>query len=309
MKSLIMIATLFSVLHCYAQVDMKIVPWEKFESPVEEFTVETPAAFQISGDAEPKSSRSYVARVDDTFVYVFSDPVREPRYYSTINGFLKDWGKTIAEEKPETTPKTISFDDKFGYYQRAIIIRTAARIYVAQAISKKVDDPIAKRFISSFSIGDKRLTELAATVPEALKEMGASAPSKASGVGPGAGTGSGSGSGAGSGRGSGIGSGIGGGPVVPVKPPAVESPLTILAKPHPSYTDIARFYSISGKVNLRVTFLGSGQIGSVSAIQTLPFGLTDRAIEAARRITFQPKMQDGKAVSVTRLVEYTFAIY
>jgi len=132
-----------------------------------------------------------------------------------------------------------------------------------------------------------------------------------SGRGTGAGSGDGSGSGGGLGSGDGDGTGVGGNnpPPPPVRPVGVTQGLKILSKPRPGYTDAARQNNVQGTVVLRVTFLGSGQIGSISAVKGLPNGLTEMAIAAARRINFEPAKVNGIGQSVTRPVEYTFSIY
>lgn len=133
-----------------------------------------------------------------------------------------------------------------------------------------------------------------------------------SGRGTGAGSGDGSGSGGGLGSGNGDGTGPGGSgnpPPPPARPVGVTQGLKIISKPRPGYTDAARQNNIQGTVVLRVTFLGSGQIGSISAVKGLPNGLTEMAIAAARRINFEPAKRDGVGQSVTRPVEYTFSIY
>jgi protein TonB len=130
------------------------------------------------------------------------------------------------------------------------------------------------------------------------------------GTGVGSGDGSGSGSGLGSGNGSGTGRGNQGdddGP--PPRPTGVTQPLKILSKPRPGYTDAARQNNVQGTVILRVTFLPSGQIGSISAVKGLPYGLTEQAIAAARQMRFEPAKRDGIGQAVTRQVEYTFSIY
>jgi len=130
------------------------------------------------------------------------------------------------------------------------------------------------------------------------------------GSGDGSGLGSGSGGGSGSGTGGGIGDGNGkgiGGVPPPVK--KVTTAMVITSRPRPNYTDEARTNNVQGIVRLRVTFLASGQIGSVSPISTLPHGLTEQAIAAARNIRFEPMKVNGVAQTVTKQVEYTFSIY
>lgn len=129
------------------------------------------------------------------------------------------------------------------------------------------------------------------------------------GTGTGSGDGSGSGGGLGSGNGDGTGPGSGGPPPPPARPAGVTQGIKILSKPRPGYTDSARQANIQGTVILRVTFLGSGGIGSISTVKGLPNGLTEQAIAAARRINFEPAKRDGVGQTVTKQIEYTFSIY
>lgn len=131
------------------------------------------------------------------------------------------------------------------------------------------------------------------------------------GTGAGSGNGSGSGSGLGSGNGSGLGPGGGNddGNPPPPKAVGVTQGIKIISKPRPGYTDAARTNNIQGTVILRVTFLASGQIGSISPIKGLPNGLTEQAIAAARRIAFEPAKRDGQGQTVTKQIEYSFSIY
>jgi len=139
------------------------------------------------------------------------------------------------------------------------------------------------------------------------------------GTGQGSGRGTGAGSGIGSGMGSGIGNGIGGGrgdgvdgdgnEPPKVKPKGPTLGVSILSKPRPSYTDAARQNQVTGVVRLRVTFLASGQIGSVSPISGLSYGLTEQAIAAAKQIRFTPAQVNGVPTTVTKQIEYSFSIY
>ena len=45
------------------------------------------------------------------------------------------------------------------------------------------------------------------------------------------------------------------------------------------------------------------------AVQSLPFGLTERAIAAARMIRFRPATRDGRPVNVYMQLEYNFNLY
>lgn len=85
--------------------------------------------------------------------------------------------------------------------------------------------------------------------------------------------------------------------------------LAILSKPRPPYTKLGRRNMTEGVVKLRVTFLATGQIGSIDVFQTLPDGLTEQAIAAARNIKFKPKTVNGVPINVTKVVEYSFSIF
>ncbi len=106
------------------------------------------------------------------------------------------------------------------------------------------------------------------------------------------------------------GDGPGGGGERPPPPHVgVTQGIKIISKPRPGYTDAARQANIQGTVILRVTFLASGQVGGISPVKGLGSGLTEQAIAAARRISFEPAKNNGVAQSVTKQIEYTFSIY
>jgi TonB family protein len=87
------------------------------------------------------------------------------------------------------------------------------------------------------------------------------------------------------------------------------SAFSIISKPKATYTDAARQHNTEGSVLLKVTLLASGNVGGIRVIRGLPNGLTEQAIEAARQIKFEPKTVNGRPVSVTKTLEYTFEIY
>jgi TonB family protein len=89
----------------------------------------------------------------------------------------------------------------------------------------------------------------------------------------------------------------------------VEQRARLLFKPEPQYTEEARRNQITGSVVLRVVFASSGEVVQIRATRTLPFGLTERAIAAARQIRFVPAMKAGHPVSVFMQLEYNFNLY
>jgi TonB family protein len=89
----------------------------------------------------------------------------------------------------------------------------------------------------------------------------------------------------------------------------VTTDVKIISKPSAKYTDAARQNQFSGTVRLRVTFTASGQIGSVSPVGSLPYGLTEQAIAAAKSIRFEPAKKDGVPITKTKQIDYAFTLY
>jgi len=92
-------------------------------------------------------------------------------------------------------------------------------------------------------------------------------------------------------------------------PPQVTERARVLAKPEPQYTEEARRNAVTGTVVLRVVFSRTGEVTNIRAVQPLPFGLTERAIAAARMIRFRPATRDGRPVNVYMQLEYNFSLY
>jgi TonB family protein len=83
----------------------------------------------------------------------------------------------------------------------------------------------------------------------------------------------------------------------------------VIAKPEPQYSEEARRNLVMGTVVLRVVFSRTGEVTNIRAMQALPFGLTERAIAAARMIRFRPATRNGQAVNVSMQLEYNFNLY
>lgn len=153
------------------------------------------------------------------------------------------------------------------------------------------------------------------------------AQSKGPGEGEGIGSSRGLGIGAGDGPGVGPGSngntgcgenrtgccGSGGGPAGGIsgimRTSEVDQRARLLSKPEPQYTEEARRNQVSGTVMLRAIFASSGEVIQIRALNTLPFGLTERAIAAAHQIRFVPAIKNGQPVSVYMQLEYNFNLY
>jgi len=160
--------------------------------------------------------------------------------------------------------------------------------------------------------------------PRSTSKMESKGPGAGEGIGTGDGLGIGSGSGPGYGPGNhgntgdgpkeigccGEGGGTGAGRRGEFyRATEVEQKARLLSKPEPQYTEEARLNQVTGTVVLRVVFSSSGEVVQIRAVRTLPFGLTERAIAAARRIQFVPAVKGGQPVSVAMQLEYNFNLY
>jgi len=159
--------------------------------------------------------------------------------------------------------------------------------------------------------------------PKSKSTDPSSGPGKGNGIGDGTGTGigPGEGNGFGPGRGGNVGGGDfnagGGGPggggggdyskIFTGKD--VTTKAKLISKPEPQYTEDARKNQITGTVVLKVVFASSGQVTNIRTVSGLPYGLTERAIAAARQIKFTPATKDGHQVSMWMQLEYNFNLY
>jgi TonB family protein len=148
--------------------------------------------------------------------------------------------------------------------------------------------------------------------PSGVPAPPSSGPGSGAGIGrgAGAGVGSGDGGGLGPGRGGNLGGGnmgIGGGGSV--EPMTASLRPTILYREKAKYTEEARQNKVQGSVVLQVVFHANGTIADVKVVRGLPDGLTEKAIEAAKRIRFQPAVKNGAAVSVRGTLDFSFNLY
>jgi Gram-negative bacterial TonB protein C-terminal len=56
-------------------------------------------------------------------------------------------------------------------------------------------------------------------------------------------------------------------------------------------------------------FQSTGEVKVVHVLKRLPHGLTEQALQAAKRIEFEPALLDGVPVSQTIRVDYSFNRY
>ena len=86
-----------------------------------------------------------------------------------------------------------------------------------------------------------------------------------------------------------------------------DSPLVILRMPkaeHPEHESGPACFQ--GSVVLRVEFRFDGTIGTISMISERPKAAVEKAIQAARKIRFLPKVEDGYYITSSRTISFIF---
>lgn len=71
-------------------------------------------------------------------------------------------------------------------------------------------------------------------------------------------------------------------------------------KPLARYTDEARRHATTGIVRLHLKVNADGTVSDVMPLNTLPYGLTEAAVDAAKRIEFSPATLYGQPISEIR---------
>ena len=86
------------------------------------------------------------------------------------------------------------------------------------------------------------------------------------------------------------------------------TPVEILFKPNPVYTDEARNLKLEGEVLLEVSFSANGTLHVNKVVRGLGHGLDEAAIAAANKMRFKPAQRNGAPVDSTAVVHVVFQI-
>ena len=88
------------------------------------------------------------------------------------------------------------------------------------------------------------------------------------------------------------------------RPSGVTQMASITGPLEVAYTEDALLNRVEGRIVLQVVLCGNGRVSDITVDERLPFGLTERAIEAMRKIQFQPALKNS--VPVTVIVKQAF---
>jgi TonB family protein len=95
---------------------------------------------------------------------------------------------------------------------------------------------------------------------------------------------------------------------LPVGGPVSRPQIVPGTKVEPHYTELARKARLQGYVLLELTIDESGNVAEARVVKSLPFGLDQEAVEAARQWKFTPALRDGHPVQVFLDVPVRFAL-
>jgi TonB family protein len=79
------------------------------------------------------------------------------------------------------------------------------------------------------------------------------------------------------------------------------------SRPSPSLTDEAIANAVRGQVVLSAVLCKTSHVTDIQVIEGLPFGVTERAVEAAQQTKFSPAEKDGQPVSVATRFVFKFS--
>lgn len=98
------------------------------------------------------------------------------------------------------------------------------------------------------------------------------------------------------------------GPKVRTEEKAHLTPVEILYKPRPAYTEEARQLHVEGEVLVEVMFTAAGQLQVRRVVKGLGHGLDESALRAAQQIRFRPAQRDGSPYDSAALVHIVFEL-
>ncbi|HKY42510.1 MAG TPA: energy transducer TonB [Pyrinomonadaceae bacterium] len=287
----IYITLLVGVVYGQDNPDEQAASWQRYTVKGEEFSIEFPThpamtTYKRSGWGYRRDQwRRHLGAYADGVVYtVFGLDDGDPRQAlkASIEEIVSSSGSVRSTEK-DLSVNGFSGKQYFGSSplgETVQVFATKNRFYHFRVFGAKAEDPRVKQFFSSISLG-KKVEGIEVSdgqgVPFKPTDQFASSFIDTSGK-------------AFVGR-------------------EVDRKAILVMKPEPAYTDAARKKQITGTVVLKVVFSSDGSVVNIRTAAALPEGLTEKAIDAARKLKFIPAMKDGKFVSMWMQVEYNFNLY
>ncbi|HYV82778.1 MAG TPA: energy transducer TonB [Pyrinomonadaceae bacterium] len=257
--------------------EQKPLSWSRYTVKDEEFSVLLPTLPAMTttqalrkGDHERQRRRQLETSLDGVLYTI--DVYQNPQPRQSLDEFIAEMSADLkydpASERAFTVDGFSGKEYSATNNPNPFIVRfiaTEKRLYRFMVRGPGVERPAAKEFLSSIKLGKN--TE-AVEVSEGL-----GIPVESALVDP-----------------------VYAGKEVDVKARILDSPPPDLS------TDASN--RAAGIVILRVVFAKTGRVENITVIRGLPNGLTEKCIEAAKKIRFKPAMKDGQPVSIWMQLEY-----
>ena len=256
--------------------------WQRYST--EDFSVllpELPRTLEVSRPQkmfERQSTARQFSAYEDKVVYVIL-AFHNPQGRDPLSRFIDEITKYSISAKAETFDRDISGEGftgkQYSFSQGARLkgilrfYETKNHVFALAAIGPDIEKPSVSRFFDSFTIGPGDGTKH--TFPPDDP-----APTPADQI---------------------------------VRSRDLTLRAQIVVRPEPLYTDAARANQITGTVVITATLAPSGKVTDVQVLKSLPHGLTERAIAAARNLRFIPAQKDGRDVAQFVQLEYNFNLY
>jgi TonB family protein len=96
--------------------------------------------------------------------------------------------------------------------------------------------------------------------------------------------------------------------IAPTDSGPATTPVEIISKPNPTYTEEARQLKLEGEVLLEVMFGANGQLHVNRVVRGMGHGLDEAAVAAANKIRFKPAQRSGSPVDSTAIVHVMFQL-
>ena len=259
-------------------------PWQIYTIKGEDFSVALPILPALHTHEEflesIQQSRKihHLAAYADGVVYVLS--VFENPGQQSLDSFIKARGADATTSARYREVMVDGFRGKVSESGGRLFFATKDRLYEVSAVGAPTDDSRMTRFFSSVSLrkktGSVEVTDGPGLPWEPPVETGPSNEETTKKVYTGR---------------------------------DVNTKIRLGFKPEPAYTEEARQNQIVGTVILKCVFARNGSVTDFRIVSGLPYGLTDRSLDAAKKIKFIPAMKNGKFVSVWMQLEYHFDLY
>ena len=261
--------------------------WQRFRVRGEEFSIALPTVPALTTMKYPNWSavrkertERYLGVYADGVVYtIYSDDLEPQQGLKTsVARILSVQGWQVSTQQPENrdgvTGKQFTTSDPLGGVIQ--VFATKKHFYRIQVSGATAADPRVQHFFSSLTFGKNDGIEVSDGPGKPFEPVDGSVTIPADSVFTGK---------------------------------QVDRRIVLLQKPEPRYTEQARQAQITGTVVLKCVFSANGSVVNIEVRSGLMFGLTDRSIEAAKKIKFIPASKDGKFVSQSIQLEYNFNLY